>query len=89
MKFYLSYNFTYQHKEFKMKQLVLLVATVAVLMGKDIKSPSIELTREGCNLAYKNLCKFYENKKNKDKAFREEFMKRKKFYNTHCIVRAK
>ena len=72
-----------------MKQLVLLVATVAVLMGKDIKSPSIKLTNEGCNLAYKKLCEFYEGKKVKDEAFRKEFNKRKKFYNTHCIVRGK
>jgi len=72
-----------------MKQLLLLVSVLAVLMGKDIKSPSIELTREGCNLAYKNLCKFYEGKKVKDKAFRKEFLKRKKFYNKHCIVRGK
>ena len=33
--------------------------------------------------------KFYESKKVKDEAFRKEFLKRKKFYNKHCIVRGK
>jgi len=72
-----------------MKQMLLLVASVAVLMGGNIKEPSIKLTNEGCNLAYKNLCAFYESKKVKDEAFRKEFLKRKKFYNKHCIVRGK
>jgi len=71
-----------------MKQLVLLVAVVAVLVGKDT-SPSIKLTDKGCEVAYRNLCKFYEGKKKKDKTFREDFNRRKKFYNTHCIVRGK
>jgi len=72
-----------------MKQLVLLVSTLAVLMGGNIKKPSIKLTDKGCEVAYRNLCKFYEGKKNKDKAIRKEFLKRKKFYNKHCIVRGK